>query len=80
MVNWTKEEPEKIERRTRKLIKTLRRLYPCSNIDGNVLGRTEVNLAEKRKTQEGNSKINFLSERKSFEDKFFHVSLINKIL
>ena len=80
MADWTKEEPEKIERKTRKLIKTLGRLNPCSNIDGNVLGRTEVNLAEKRKTKEGNSKINFLIERKSFEDKFFDVSLISKIL
>ena len=80
MVDWTKEKPEKIERRTKKLIKTLGRLYPCSNIDGNVLGRTEVNLTEKRKTKDGNSKINFLIERKSFEDKFFDVSLIRKIL
>ena len=49
MVDWTKEKPEKIERRTKKLIKTLGRLYPCSNIDGNVLGRTEVNLLRRGK-------------------------------
>lgn len=45
MVDWTKEEPEKIDRRTRKLIKSLGVLYPFSNIDGNVSGQTEEKLA-----------------------------------
>ena len=57
--DWTKEEPLKIERRTRTLIKILGGLCPCSNIDGIVLGPTEENLIEKRKTKEGNRKINF---------------------
>ena len=55
-------------------------MYPCSNIDGIVLGQTKVNLVKKRKTKEGNSKINFLIERKNLKDKFFDVSLVTKIL
>ena len=55
-------------------------MYPCSNIDGIVLGQTKVNLEEKKKTKEGNSKINFLIERKNLKDKFFDASLVTKIL
>ena len=78
--DWTKAEAVKIERRTRTVIKTLGGLCPCSSIDGIVLRPTEVNLIEKGKNNEGNSKINFLIERKRFEDKFFNASLITKIV
>ena len=67
-------------KKNKTLIKSFGGLYPCSNIDGIVLGQTEVNLTENKKTKEDNSKINFLIERKSSKDKFFDVSLIKNFL